>query len=299
MRNRAGRLLAVALALARERLSRAPWSSGLPVVPQHDDLYLVEYPKSGITWLTFLLANYLCERNRVELDVNFFNINDFVPDIHYSRDIGPARFAYPGYRFIKSHSLFNPFYGKVIYVVRDPRDVLVSYYHFLTSLQQHRGMLSEFVRSETYGISAWRRHVESWMVESPAPSRLLLLRFEDMKRDSGLALSKLLKHLGCRIDPGGLARAVAKSSFETMRASEQERHEGDLRFSLRFSRFAFMRKGEVGTGMQELALSDIAYIDQHAGRWLEAFGYAPQGSESAIAHAVTADQRNEVARISR
>ena len=88
-----------------------------------DDIFLVSYPKSGNTWLRFLLAYCLfdIEPGRV----NFHNIENFIPDMYVN---WPNRnLARP--RIIKSHEKFTKNYPRVIYLYRDGRDVMVSYYY--------------------------------------------------------------------------------------------------------------------------------------------------------------------------
>src|SRR5467141_466425 len=89
-----------------------------------DDVFLVSYPKSGNTWTRFLVANLVYP----EKNPDFSNINELIPDPEamHKRDL--ERAARP--RLIKSHQYFDPRYPKVIYIVRDPRDVVLSEYYF-------------------------------------------------------------------------------------------------------------------------------------------------------------------------
>lgn len=90
-----------------------------------DDIFLVSYPKSGNTWLRFLVANYFVGD---QLTVDLRNIEIIVPDIYVHNIYYFEKLKGP--RIIKSHELFDPRYGKTIYIVRDPRDVALSYWHF-------------------------------------------------------------------------------------------------------------------------------------------------------------------------
>ena len=89
-----------------------------------DDTFLVSYPKSGNTWVRFLLANLLYPNEAV----GFANINRLLP----APGVSPRRFlkSLPRPRILKSHEPFDVRFRKVIYLVRDPRDVAVSEYHF-------------------------------------------------------------------------------------------------------------------------------------------------------------------------
>ena len=89
-----------------------------------DDVWIVSYPKSGNTWTRFLIGN-LVAGGKV---VDWSNIERIVPDIYINRD--PLLKDLPRPRYFKSHEGYRPDYRRVIFIVRDPRDVAVSYYHF-------------------------------------------------------------------------------------------------------------------------------------------------------------------------
>src|SRR5579864_3903338 len=89
-----------------------------------DDTFLVSYPKSGNTWTRFLIANLVYP----EKHPDFSNINELIPDPEAlsKRHLGQL----PRPRILKSHQYFDPRYERVICIVRDPRDVVLSEYHF-------------------------------------------------------------------------------------------------------------------------------------------------------------------------
>ncbi len=87
-----------------------------------DDVFLVSFPKSGNTWARFLLANL----TRPEQPATFANIHLLIPDPSWTTKKELDRLPRP--RIIKSHECFDPRYRRVIYIVRDPRDVAVSQY---------------------------------------------------------------------------------------------------------------------------------------------------------------------------
>src|SRR6201987_839110 len=94
---------------------------GVTVYP--DDVFLVSYPRSGNTWTRFLLGNLIHQ----DEPVTFSNIESRIPEIYFNPD--RALRALPRPRMLKSHECFQPQYPHVIYIVRDPRDVAISFYH--------------------------------------------------------------------------------------------------------------------------------------------------------------------------
>src|SRR5690349_25152573 len=86
-----------------------------------DDVYLVSYPKSGNTWVRFLIANLISEE-----PITLLNIEQRIPSVYILPDRELRRVRRP--RLLKSHECFVSRYRKVIYTVRDPPDVAGSYY---------------------------------------------------------------------------------------------------------------------------------------------------------------------------
>jgi hypothetical protein len=89
-----------------------------------DDVFLTSYPRSGNTWTRFLVGNLA----HTEEAVTFLNVERLVPDMNKHGDYYLRHLPRP--RILKSHEVFDPRYKRVIYIVRDPRDVAVSNYHW-------------------------------------------------------------------------------------------------------------------------------------------------------------------------
>jgi Sulfotransferase domain len=89
-----------------------------------DDTFIVSYTRSGNLWTRFLVANLVHPNTEIRLS----NIEQLVPDTTVCSNRALKRTPRP--RFIKSHNDFDHRYKKVLYIVRDPRDVMLSYYHF-------------------------------------------------------------------------------------------------------------------------------------------------------------------------
>jgi hypothetical protein len=186
-----------------------------------DDTFLVSYPKSGNTWTRFLVGNIV----RPNEDVDFSNINGIIPGPDVTSDRDLRRMSRP--RIVKSHQYFDPRYPRVIYIVRDPRDVVVSQYHF----QRKRKLFSDdypiekfvdrFVAGRTCDYASWGEHVASWLSTRTGQPGFLLLRYEDMIRDTVHELSRIASFLGAHVTQDIIQKAVAKSSANKMRELEK------------------------------------------------------------------------------
>jgi hypothetical protein len=200
-----------------------------PAVMRHDDLYVVEYPKSGITWFSFILANIIVQENDLDAIVNFYNINDFVPDVHFSREISRAAYRRPGHRFIKSHSENNQLYKKIIYIWRDPVDVLKSHYKMAVGMGDCTWSFCRFVKDSKTGAANWERHVSGWLFKSSPVQRMYFVNYENLNDDPVKEVARVIRGIGWLIDDEVVKRAVEASSVSSMKEYEEERFELDTR----------------------------------------------------------------------
>lgn len=241
----------------------------------NDDVFLVSFPKSGNTWLAFILGNVLALGEGRGAVVNFYNVQDYIPeydvDAFSLRSEGVAGFP----RIIKSHLPCTNAYPKVLLVVRDPRDVMVSYFHYLKGLQRipENMPVGEVIRSEKYGIDAWVAHTEGWLKRADAGRRVRVYRYEDMLADPLGRLAPMLDILGRPVERATLEEAILRSGKERMKALEQTTRKPD--YPLGRSDFAFVRKGQAGEGRQ-LPEADLRYIEERAAGLMDLLGY-PRG----------------------
>jgi len=226
---------------------------------RHDDTYLVSYPKSGNTWVSFLISNAIIEYLNLDMDVNFFNIHDFVPDIHISREINNLYYENKFPRVIKSHSSFNPFYNKVFLLFRDPKDIMVSYYHFKKNMNSYNKNLSDFIRDDKFGVDSWVDHSESWLNNCYPSQRLNLFFYEDFKDNPNKELKRMFNLLGYNFNSTIIESAVEKSSLENMKIIENKTASYSLK---KLEKFKFVRKGKKGQGKAELSSDDKNYINE-------------------------------------
>jgi hypothetical protein len=190
-----------------------------------DDTLLVSYPRSGNTWTRFLIANL----THPDEEVSFANIERLIPDTSSQSSRALKRTPRP--RLIKTHEYFDHRYKRVIYVVRDPRDVAVSYYHFLRKVRQFDDdcSMERFVQDFIHGRGrlideawgSWGENVASWIFTRGESEDFLLCRYEDLLENSVGELSRIAFFLGIETNPQLLQQAVERSSADRMRAMEK------------------------------------------------------------------------------
>jgi hypothetical protein len=255
------------------------WSGQhLPKNPLHNDLYIVEFPKSGITWFSRVVANYMIlsrseGQNHFNLPDRFF-LNDLIPDIHMSRSLAIDRQGlWPGFRVIKSHSEGNGDYLKVIYVVRHPLAVMSSYYDYRCGLGHFSGSLAEFIRHPKLGIRAWNEHVRSWIYKTHATQRIAVLKYEDLRDNAGAVVRECFANFGTSMDEALLSRALDACTFEKMQTGEHLARTMDLRARFgRFAEFKFVNQGRQAADVT-LSAPDHTYIREICGATAEGLGY--------------------------
>ncbi len=185
-----------------------------------DDTFIVSFPKSGNTWTRFLIANLL----HPEEPANFGNIDRLIPE---SEGLTRKQLAgVPRPRIMKSHEYFDARFRKVIYIVRDPRDVAVSQFHFfrkrrrLADNDSIEQFVTRFVAGETCDYGSWGTNIASWLVTRQKFPDFLLLRYEDMVAQTSAELARIASFLGMRATPELVAQAVERSSADQMRKLE-------------------------------------------------------------------------------
>jgi hypothetical protein len=249
---------------------------------QPDDVFLASFERSGSTWLRFLLCEILTGDSAA-----FEHINNVIPEMGRQAGIPPAL---PGkHRLIKTHESYRSVYQRAIYLVRDLRDVLLSnfarmeemdFVRFFSADRSLDGYLQAFLKGKTAPFGSWQNHVDSWF-DSPLAARgdLLVVRFEDLRRDTEPNLAKIIDFLGMAASPEALRRAIENNSLERMRAKEDAtKKSGADAGLLRMHRSSredgrFVRKGAVGGWRAKLTPVQLQLIDRYAGPALQRAGY--------------------------
>ncbi|HVI07318.1 MAG TPA: sulfotransferase domain-containing protein [Candidatus Binatia bacterium] len=245
-----------------------------------DDVFLVSYPRSGNTWTRFLVGNLIDQSN----PVTFANVESRIPEIYFNRD----RFlrALPRPRMLKSHESFQPHYPRVIYIVRDPRDVAVSYYHHNVKARNipddypMAGFVPRFIAGEfDRKFGSWRDNVLSWSSLRHGDPNFLLLRYEDMKADTAGELTKIVDFLRRRdfrnLSSGlpSLQLAIERSSPERMREMEKQQAAGWVLTKSTRSDKPFVRSAIAGGWKSQLPAESAAQIESAWGELMRRLGY--------------------------
>ncbi len=233
------------------------------------DIYVVSFPKAGRTWLRVLLGKYFCQKYGVSdnlmLEIYQLTKKAGLPTMLFTHDKSSLMEAIP-----YSHLSFNrkKYQGKkVVFLVRDIRDVLVSNYFQATQRNKiYQGTISQFIRDEKWGAKKVIAFYNLWHRNKNIPLDFLVVRYEDIHQDPFSQLKKILTFCGIRgIDKGIIKKSVLFASFDKMRKKEKEGsfNESILKPGKANSEESFKtRKGKVGGYKDYLSDSDIVYIQK-------------------------------------
>ncbi len=260
-------------AVTTTAMGRNPAGRELTVLP--NDVFVVSYFRSGSTWSRFLLGNFIHQ----DQPVVFTNMERLLPSI-YSL---PDRVLRTLPRVLKSHECFDPRYPRVVYLVRDPRDVAVSFYFYNLKVRvipdgyPMDEFITRFLAANVVGyadrVGSWNDHVLSWIRLRQGKPGFRVVRYEDLLADPGKELTKLAPLLGFDPTPARVQRAVQLSSASHMQTLEKQQSKEWVTTKDTRQDIPFVREGKSGGWRKKLSESAVRAIEQAWGSTMQELGY--------------------------
>lgn len=199
------------------------------------DWVVISWGKSGRTWFRVMLSRFyqikhhLPVNRLLEFD-NLHRMQPLVPKVlfshnNYIRD------------YLQSFDNLNHFRGKkVVLLVRDPRDVAVSqFFQWKYRMRAHKKQLNnyplhgadigvwEFVTNPDCGVPRIVEFLNGWARARPdLNDNLLIIRYEDMRKDPAGVMSQVLDFVGTPGTPEEIAKAVEFASYDNMKKHEEK-----------------------------------------------------------------------------
>jgi len=196
------------------------------------DTLVISYPKCGRTWLRLLLSRVFSEHynlavsgpDTLELE-KFPLMNEAIPRVQFSHDDNPH------WILCEQISVGKDAYcnKNIVFLVRDPRDVVVSYYfqytkrgdRILANDRDFTGSIDDFAFHDIGGIPSVVKFYNAWCEAAPRSANVLFIRYEDLHSHPASVLQSVLRHLGQRgVRDDCLASAVKFCEFDKMREYE-------------------------------------------------------------------------------
>ena len=223
-------------------------------------------------------------------DAGFLNVNQVLPEMGTHREMKPV--LPNGGRLIKTHEQYRSEYKRAIYLMRDLRDVMLSNWArdkemgFSAYFDHGKGMdgyVESFLRGKVTRFGSWQSHVDSWLNCPLAKNgNLLVVRYEDLRRDTETGLLEMLEFLGINGDRDRIRRAIENNSLRNMREKEEKAKnsgaplvKGTLlrKHNVNREDARFVRTGSVGGWREKLSDSQIDMVTRYAGEALLRAGY--------------------------
>ena len=264
--------------------------------------WLASYPKSGNTWVRALIdalssggdpsLNRLGESAQsgeaiLVMSPSAFEVDEILP-LHRRTwlELAPKS----GYRLAKTHAAWlpgpdgyptrwQPKGARAIYLVRDPRDVAVSWAHHLGVPQSKAidvmrdGMPFNTDRLDPMSeLPSWSEHVSSWLDQADVPT--LVLTYERLSEETASCLADIASWLELPVTREQLDTAVSRCAFDNL--VSQETIEGFVEAPAHDR--PFFRRGEVGAWRSELAPELVRRVEDEQRDVMARMGYAPSSN---------------------
>lgn len=242
--------------------------------PTEKDTFLVSYPRSGNTWLRAIICEILYQTSARSIE----ELQYYVPDIHintFKKDVINSDF-----NAIKSHfpCLINQKkikkYQKIIYIIRDPRDVVISYYRYLFGRNSYHSDFETFLLDWLNGRiwpCSWQEHINSWIGDSSNKRDfdLQIFRYEELISNTENQIKNLAQMLGCSINIQRAKEITKSTSREQMHLKEKQgmpKHE-------RVESMQFIGSPTSKQWKTKLTNSQSDLIVEYFGRTMKQHGY--------------------------
>lgn len=221
-------------------------------IAESKQVWVIGFPKSGNTWISYLCA--YCFNLPF---INFGNPEE-KPTKSWVHQLTNGTNKWPGLKGYdsvqKTHKQPDrvPFRdGLVIYAIRDPRDVFVSYHYFMRSSNaRFRGRLRYYLlgffgkrRQIKWFLSKWDQHVRSW-----TPHSQMIISYDKLLSDGSDYLAKHLANNPFLIDRTLTDQAYEHFSFEKMSGGRKAGSE---------DKGSFFRKGVSGDWQNHFSKGEV------------------------------------------
>ncbi|XP_051121459.1 cytosolic sulfotransferase 12-like [Andrographis paniculata] len=246
---------------------------------RNDDVLLASTMKTGTTWLKSLALCILRNDDVLATDNPHFHLPTVEGVAYSTKPLLAAATAAP--RLLHTHlpysvlpdSLKTSPAAKIVYIARNPKDTLISMWHFFNSILRPFPLEAavDCFCSGVHHYGPFFDHVAEYWIESRnRPEKILFLKYEELKNDPKSLVSKIAEFVGKPIgSEDEVEKILWKCSFERLKNLEVNKNGSVL---VNVPNKSFFRKGEVGDWKNYLTPEMAERIDQLSRDRHEAIG---------------------------
>ncbi|XP_010625866.1 sulfotransferase 2B1-like [Fukomys damarensis] len=223
---------------------------------QDTDVLLVTFPKSGTTWMQQVLSLVFCEGHLGSIHhVPNWERMPWLEQIFFGKLCSSLNPGQP--RLLTSHlpaealgPVLQHSKARVVYMARNPKDVLVSFYHFhklvnfLPDPSSFEDFVDEFLKGTGF-FGSWFEHVKGWL-GLQQDLNMLFVTYEELYQEPRATLQKLGDFLGRPLGPEKEDSILEQCTFSFMSQSSGVNYSQVPTTVMDPSRGLFMRKGVMG-----------------------------------------------------
>ena len=274
-------------------------------------IWISSYPKSGNTWTRYFLSNYFFNKQKINSDFNILNkIDKFPPYKILQQLLSEDEIKESAYNiskywhdiqleiikekddfvFLKNHNALVSIEGRnlteerfslaFIYLVRDPRDIAVSYSNFDKTLSIDKAI--DRITSENLYchvtkkfpldveiLGSWKFNYYSWKTGVAEVPRIII-KYEDLINNTFETKLKIIKFLSkilnFKVDTNHIKYSIEQSDFKRLQEIEnnQKFHE---------STNTFFNSGKIGQWKNILSPTQINRIENFCSDEMRELGY--------------------------
>lgn len=256
---------------------------------EHDVIWVVSYPKSGNTWIRFIIANLVFDNF-----VDSYQVDHFIPGIHKRKKIeiyqNQLNYIKTHWKYSLKTSPLMPRTNSAVYIVRNPLDVIVSHLNYLSIRGNDNifNFINSFIEKGGFKnwldlqFGTWEENVNSW-IDTKNPFPVLWLIYEDLHEDINKQVKKIVDFLELNVTDDKIQKSISNSSFNTLSQLEEEEIKTEKQGFLKQVHknkndddFRFFNKGKVYTYKEYFTDDQIERAINKFGKKMEELGYNPE-----------------------
>ncbi|KAM8846764.1 sulfotransferase family 2, cytosolic sulfotransferase 3 [Synchiropus picturatus] len=221
---------------------------------QDTDVFAVTYPKSGTVWMQQILPLVLNggDLTPIQTIPNW----DRAPWLEDGRlrvvvdQLPCPRLMVTHFHYKMMPPSFFTSKAKVVYVMRNPKDIVVSSFHFhkIAAFLEDPGTFEEFLDKFLDGnvlFGKWTEHIKSWK-HTDLGDRIMFITYEEMIEDLPAAIRKLSKFLGKNLSEDVVQKIAENCSFQSMKDNNMSNLSLVPKSYINQEETSFLRKGIAG-----------------------------------------------------